>query len=106
LRPCFAQRFAARQPPDDTASRRQHDVRPLRQLVDQRLLAVAKRLLALDLEDRRDRHAGATLELDVGVDELEREPPRDLPAERRLARTHHADEEEVAAVQRHSRIIA
>jgi hypothetical protein len=76
----------------------QHDVAELGELVDQRFLAVAERLLALDLEDGRDRHAEPLLQLDVRVVEGKLQPARDLAAERGLAGAHEADEEEIAPV--------
>ena len=70
--------------------------RAIGQLVDQRFLAVAERLLALDLEDRRDGDAEPALELDVGVEERQVQAARDLAAERGLAGAHETDEKEIA----------
>ena len=67
--------------------------------------AIAKARFAFDLEDRRDRHAEARLELVIGIDEALRQPSRELTPERGLARAHHADEKQIAPVQRHRGIV-
>ena len=75
------------------------------ELGEHRLLAVAEARLALDLEDRRDRHAEPLLELVVGVDERLAQPARELPAERRLARAGQADQKQIAPMQLHRGIV-
>ncbi len=52
--------------------------------------------LAALVEELRDRHSGALLDRPVEVEELPSQPPGELPAERRLARAHEADERDVA----------
>jgi hypothetical protein len=100
-----AQVLAAGRPRHGAAARRQHDVGERGELLDDRFLAVAEAGLTLDLEDGRDRHAEASLELLVGVDEALAEPARELAPERRLAGAHEAHEEEIAAVQGHRGIL-
>src|SRR5258708_27340259 len=75
-----------------------------RQLGEQRRLAPAESLLALDLEDRGYRGGGALDELAIGVDELAPQALRERPAERRLAGAHHAHEKDIRA--RHNRPVA
>ena len=102
----FGEPSAVRLADHRAASGSQHDVLEQHQVGDHRLLAVAKRDLALDLEDRGDRHAQASLELMVGIDVALAQAARELPPERRLARAHETDEIEVAAMQLHPRIVA
>src|SRR5207247_6643639 len=47
-------------------------------------------------EDLADRLAGALLDRGVEIEEGALEPLAELPAERRLARAHEADEDDVA----------
>ena len=53
--------------------------------------------LAVAREQLLDRGTGALLDLQVEVDERAPQPEGDLPAQRRLPRTHEAGEREVAA---------
>ncbi len=69
------------------------------------LFAVAKARLALDLEDRRDRHSELALELGIGVDEGLGEAPRQLAPERRFARARQPDQKQIAPMQMHPRIV-
>ena len=69
------------------------------------LFAIAKARFALDLEDRRNRHAELALELGVGVDERLGEAPRELASERRLARARQPDQKQIAPMQMHPRIV-
>ena len=104
-RPVLLQPLAIRGPDDDTAAGREHDVGERRQLGEHRFFAVAKARFALDLENRRDRHAELALELGIGVDERLVEPPRELAAERRFARARQSDQKEIAPMQMHPRIV-
>src|SRR6185437_2474433 len=104
-RAVFAQARAARRAHDRAAAGREHDARKARQLVDHRLLAIAKARLAFDLENRRNGDAEPRLELVVGVDETLVETTRELPPERGLARAHESHEKKIAPVQRHRGIV-
>jgi hypothetical protein len=84
---------------------REHDTGQSRELRQHRLLAIAKRRFALDLEYRGNGHAELALELGVGVDEGLVEAPRELPAKRRFAGAGQADEIEIAAMQLHPGIV-
>ena len=53
-------------------------------------LVVAEGLLAVELEDLADAHAGDPLDHPVGVDEGQLQPPRQLPADAALAGAHEA----------------
>ena len=60
-----------------------------------RVFAVAEAGFADAFEDRGDAGAGARLDLAVGVDEGQPEALGQASADRRLARAHRADEDEV-----------
>src|SRR5690606_22594344 len=66
------------------------------ELGEQLRLAAAKAGLALEIEDGLDRHPAAALEFAVDVDELASQQSRQPPADRGLAGTGHADEEDGA----------
>ena len=56
--------------------------------------AVAEIGFAMRGENFGDGHAMGGFDLVVGIDEGEAEPLREPPADRRLARAHHADEDQ------------
>ena len=67
-----------------------------RGVIDYLCLSLAKPGLALDLEYHGDPHAGPGFDLPVAVVEGLAEAAGELPADGRLARAHHADEEDIA----------
>ena len=85
-------RFSAQE--HRAAAGREHDARGRGQLVDHVALADAEALFALALEDVGDVDARARLDLGIAVGERQPEPAGELPANRRLAGTHRADEED------------
>ena len=91
-RPVVFEVRAARGTQHGTAAGREHDVGHLREVLNDRLFAIAKSGLAFDLEDRRDRHAEPSLELVIGVDKSLRKSPCELAPERRFAGPHEADQ--------------
>ena len=90
---------------DYTAAGREHDVRHRGELDECRLLTVPEARFAFDLENRRDGNAEPALELRVGVDERLAEPPRELAAERGLARAGQSDQKQIAPMQMHRGIV-
>jgi hypothetical protein len=60
-------------------------------------LAAPKPGLSLDLEDQRNAHASACLDFMVAIDKALLQAPCQLPADCRLARTHHAHAVNVVA---------
>src|SRR5215467_9631615 len=75
------------------------------ELLDGLRLALAKAVLALDLEDHGDRDAGPFLDIAVGVVERLSQALGELPSDGGLARAHHAHEEN-PALGLHSGIVA
>lgn len=66
------------------------------QFADELRFAAAKARLAFQFENRGDRYTATLLEHGVGIDERPPEQERQPLADRRLARTHHADQNEIA----------
>ena len=60
-------------------------------------LPAAKAGLALNLEDQRNAYTGARLDFMVAIDKALLQAPRQLPADRRLARAHHAHKVDILA---------
>ena len=80
---------------EHAATRSDHGpVAPLEQLADHVLLEHAERRFAVLGEDPRDRLSRGTLELGVGIEERPLEIAREQGADRRLAGSHEADEDE------------
>ena len=77
---------------EGTAAGGQYVHRTVEQARDHAPLAVAKRGLAMDLEDILDRAARGLLDLGVGVDEGNLEARREPPAHGRLSGPHQADD--------------
>jgi hypothetical protein len=77
------------------AAGRQHQPVPGGELGDDLLLALAEAGLAFLLEDEGDVHAGALLDLVVGVGERHAAQLGQPPAHGGLARAHGADQEDV-----------
>ena len=75
----------------------QHQPRFSRQFLQHPGLAAAKARLALDLENQRNARPGARLDFMVAVDEALLQAPRQVPADRGLARANHAHEIDVVA---------
>ena len=82
------------------AAGRQHLRAAVEQARDHALLAGAEIGLAIGGENLRDGHPGGRLDLGVGIDEGKAEPLRQPPADRGLARPHHADEHDRAPPER------
>src|SRR6185503_18816635 len=88
----------------DPAAGGEDDATQLRELADRRRFAGAESGFALDLEDHRDLHPAAPLDLLVAVEEAQLQPPREHPPDRGLAGAHQADEIEVGGAL-HDRIV-
>ena len=97
--------LTAGRPRDGAPAGCEDDVGEQRELRDHGFLAVAKSGLAFDLEDGRDRHAAARLELVVGVEKALAQAAGELAAERRLAGAHQSDQKQIAAMKRHRGIL-
>ena len=82
------------------AAGRQHLRAAVEQARDHARFAGAEIRLAIGGEDLRDGHAGSRLDLGVRIDEADAEPLRQPPADRGLARSHHADEHDRAPPER------
>src|SRR5919109_886643 len=80
------------------ARAREHDALELRELGERLCLACAEAGFALDLEDHRDLHAAARLNLVIGVDEAQLEPPGERAPDGGLAGAHQADQVEIGAL--------
>ena len=104
-RAVLLQALTVRGPDHDAAAGREHHIGEGSQLGQHGLLAVAEARFALDLEDRRNRHAELALELRIRVDERLAESPRELPSERRLAGARQSDQVKIAPMQMHPRIV-
>ena len=79
-----------------TAAGCQHDAVALHQLGDHRLLAFAKAVLALDLEDGGHAHARARFDLMVGIVKGSAGQTGKVTTHSRLARAHQANKYVVA----------
>src|SRR6185369_10762438 len=77
------------------APRSEHDAFHRGELGDRLLLAGAKPGLALDLENERDLHPAALLDLVVRIEEAQLEAPGEEAADGGLAGPHQADQEDV-----------
>ena len=97
------------------ATGREHDIRALHELGDLPALAGTEARFAFDLENHRNAHARAALDLVVAVIEGFAETACEQPADGSLAGAHEADEKNVAAIRasdagsravdRHARIL-
>ena len=86
------QRLAVVGPQHRTATRGQHTVVPARQLIDDLVLELPKRRLALTLEIAADRFADPLFDLGVAVDERQVQPPRQVSPDSGFAAAGQTDE--------------
>jgi hypothetical protein len=104
-RAVFAQKFAIARSDHDPAAGGENDPGPQDEICERRLLAIAKRRLALDFEDRRDCDAEPLLELGVRIDEHEAQAAGEHAAERGFAGARKSDQIEIAALELHRGIV-
>ena len=81
---------------DHAPARREDGVIQRTEFRDYLRLACAEARFALNVENHRDAHAAAALDLLVGIVEVALQAPCEQAPHGRLARAHHADQDEAA----------
>src|SRR5205814_3775306 len=97
--------LAVRWTQHNPASGGKHDIALDDEVGEHGCFALAKARLSFQFEDDRNRHAQATFELDVGVEERLVQTSGEHAAERRLAATRHAHQKKIAPMQMHRGIV-
>jgi len=95
----FRERAPVRRVDHGAAAGRQYDGRQLGQPVDRFSLADPKPGFTFFFENERNVHAGFCLDVRVAVMKSVVKQPREMPSDRRLARSHRSDQKDVALGQ-------